>query len=272
LSVVLLTFSHLNYFTMKKICCFAFLCLFATSVFAQSSFYLSAQGGPSFAFSNSNSPFRSSSKRLTANYGVGFGYEFPNQLIKAETGLYRTNIYTVFGLNNSTRNYGDDQVYLVRDSWQIPLRLKLKFWQPNDKITFRAITGIVLSLTPDDFKLKGDVNVINVDDSYSGTYFQTPSSSQQNTSFLLYGYEVGRVESNWLIESGLEMSCQLTNKLSGMIGLVYQGGLQNKYGALIYTIYYDAETGKSYYSSEDVASSQAKALNLNFGLAYAFGK
>ena len=83
---------------------------------------------------------------------------------------------------------------------------------------------------------------------------------------------MGAVDSNWLIESGLEMSYKLTNKLSGTVGIVYQGGLQNKYGAIIYPYYYDASTGKTYFSTEEIASSQGKALNLNFGLAYALGK
>ncbi|MFC5271771.1 hypothetical protein [Adhaeribacter terreus] len=259
---------------MKKSLSLVVLCLFAVSGYAQSSFYLSAQAGPSFAYSNSNSYFNYSNKKLTANYGIGFGYEFPNQLLKAETGVYRTNIYSIFGLNDHQHSYGNNQVYLVRDSWQIPLRFKLKFWQPTDKITFRAITGIVLSLTPDDYTFKGDI--INVSEYRGETSFQTPTSAENNTSFLVYGnlnsQGIGAVDSNWLIESGLEMSYKLTEKLSGNVGIVYQGGLQNKYGAVIYPYYYDTETGKTYFSSEAVASSQAKALYLNFGLAYALRK
>src|SRR5690606_21093260 len=149
-----------------------------------------------------------------------------------------------------------------------------KFWQPNEKLAFRAIMGIVLSLTPDDSEFKGDI--INVSSHNGETTFQTPGSAQSNTSFLvnrnLKSGGIGAVDSNWLIESGLEMSYKLTDKLSGNVGIVYQGGLQNKYGAVIYPYWFDPDTNRNYFSSELIASSQAKALNLNFGLVYALGK
>src|SRR5690606_35379746 len=124
-----------------------------------------------------------------------------------ETGVYRTNIYSIFGLNYYGRHFSNSQIYLVRDSWQIPLRFKLKFWQPTDKITLRAIMGIVLSLTPDDSEFKCDI--INVSSHNGETTFQTPGSAQSNTLFLvnrnLKSGGIGAVDSNWLIESGLEM-------------------------------------------------------------------
>ena len=117
---------------------------------------------------------------------------------------------------------------------------------------------------------------MNVSSHNGETTFQTPGSAQSNTSFLVYrnlkSSGMGAVDSNWLIESGLEMSYKLTDKLSGNVGVVYQGGLQNKYGAVIYPYWYDPDTNRNYISSELVASSQAKALNLNFGLAYSLGK
>ena len=250
---------------MKKCLSLVLVCLFANAGFAQSAFYVSAQGGPSKAYST----FRN---RLTANYGLGIGYEFPNELIRVETGVARTNIFTIFNLDGymGLNTEKENQVYLVRDSWQIPLRFKLKFWRPTDKVTLRAVTGVVLSLSPDDYELKGAL--INVNQNRGETIFQTNSSAQANTTYFFYGNSVGGVDSNWLIESGLEFSYKVSEKLQGNLGLVYQGGLQTKYGAVLFSERTDPDTGRSSYAPGITATSEANALNLSLGLTYALGK
>ena len=251
--------------TMKKCVSLVLLCLFATAGFAQSSCYVSALAGPSKAYSNFGS-------KLTSNYGIGFGYEFPNELIKVETGIARTKIFSFFNLYEPWGFYGkkENQVYFSQNSWQIPLRFKVKFWQPNDKITLRAVTGITLSLTPDDYEFKGDI--VNLNRTGGQVYFQTSSSVDENTSFYFQRNIWGAVDSNWLIETGLEVGYQLTDKLSSNLGLVYQGGLQEKYGVSIYSKQIDPDTGKVYENIVGSAFSEANALNLSLGISYALSK
>ena len=271
---------------MKKSILLFFLILLSVKSFAQGSFYSTIQAGPSLVFSTIDfSPghsgfFRSdfTTSKLTSVFGAGVGYTFPNQVVQVETGLYKTFPHILLDLDEWEQPVprgSEAKVYLYFHTWQVPARLKIRLWQPAGKVTFRVITGAVFAFTQHAYRMKGDV--INVKypgrGSVQGDFsFQTNAGAVKNRKYTLEEQDFWGLQSNCVIETGLETSYKFSDKLEGIVSLVFQNGLQTRLSADIYITEPDPTNGQpvSWFASKN--STDGNALNLNFGLAYKLGK
>ena len=258
---------------MKKVLLIILIsCFINQKAICQNSLYLTLQAGPKISYSRNYGPKTHQNTKgiFSSNFGLGIGYKFKNLYSSVETGVYKTNNYTYFDLHSGRGWSKEDAplVYLSQPSWQIPLRLKAKIWQPADKFTIRTVVGLVLALTPDKFNLKGDVT--NVQQDFLGIYFQTDPIDELSTRYHFSKSTSSAMNSNWLIESGFEAEYQINKRFSTCVAVFYQNGVQNPDLTTIYREDYDFRYQSTYFTYLTQAASQGNGLNFNAGLNYAF--
>jgi len=236
----------------------------------QRNFFLSLQAGSKLSFSQNYNVLNklSTSGKWGENFGLRGGYIFQNKVVILETGLSRNRLDISFDLfQGNLPKKSSPSLYTTNYTWQIPVTIKVKVFQPTEKLTLRTITGIAFSFSFSDnaLKLAGDAKISTVNG--NEVKFQLNNSDNLPTGNYALYRRTNSSEGNWLIEAGIEGTYQVNTQLFFLLSVVNQSGLKMEEASSIYRI------NENNSLTEIVnTSSKGDGIRFNTGLGFFLGK
>ncbi|MDX5346063.1 MAG: hypothetical protein LPK19_02355 [Hymenobacteraceae bacterium] len=251
----------------KKLTIVAIILFNTTYLLAQNNrFYISLQGGPQLSFSETNGGYftRNVNAIPTWQAGAYGGYTFRNQKITLETGaqLVRYDVRLDYRFRNIANTEKGPDLIMANTAWQVPLRFKYLIVPVENKLKVSAILGAKLLI--DNYRtLNPETELEKVKPDRNGYYYLEENGREVNFAIL----SGGGINNIVIIEGGVEVAYQVSEKVSLNSRLIYQNGIDNYY---FVTHYHGEPNGLLQQSELYNTSTRAEALALSFGLSYHF--